>query len=208
MGVLFAIGSTLFLIPAIASINSKADWIGITFFCGSIFFTSASLVQFVTASEVPHGRRVPASIRRHPRRWMPARADWASAAIQLPGTVFFNVNTFVAMNDALTRQQVNIRVWAPDMIGSACFLVSSLIAFANVEHRWLSWRPGDLDWWITGLNLLGSVFFGFSAVFSFERPATGDEASIGIAAAGTAAGALCFLIASILLLPAAAREQR
>ncbi len=34
MGVLFAIGSTLFLVPAIASLDGDADWIGITFFCG------------------------------------------------------------------------------------------------------------------------------------------------------------------------------
>ncbi len=94
------------------------------------------------------------------------------------------------------------------MIGSACFLVSSLIAFANAEHRWLSWRPGDFDWWIAGLNLLGSVFFGFSAVFSFVRPATGDLASAHIAAVGTAAGALCFLVAALLLLPEAERRSR
>jgi hypothetical protein len=205
----FAIGSTLFLVPAVASLSSEADWIGVTFFCGSVFFTSASLVQLVVSSEVPHGRPLgPAWSRRRPRSWLGPRADWVSSVVQFPGTLFFNVNTFTAMNDALSTRQANVRIWVPDVVGSACFLLSSLVAFANTEHEWLSWRPGDLDWWIAGLNLLGSVAFGFSALASVFDPATGEVANARLSAGGTAVGALCFLIAAVLLLPESARRER
>ncbi len=208
MGVLFAIGSTLFLVPAVAALGSSADWIGVTFFAGSIFFTTASGVQLYTAAEVTH-RFKPKEERRplRPRAWLPATADWLSAAIQFPGTVLFNVNTFNAMKDALDTRQTNVSVWIPDVLGSICFLVSSLITFANTEHRWLSWRPRDLDWQIPALNLAGSGFFGISALAAFTRPETGAPVSDAIANSGTALGAACFLIAAILLLPQASRQE-
>src|SRR5262249_60785109 len=127
-----------------------------TFFGGSIWLTSAPLIQLATAAELPHRIR-PKSERRplRPRAWLSATVDWIGAAIQFPGTILFNVSTFAAMNTALTTHQANARVWAPDVIGSACFLVSSALAFANAEHRWLSWRPRDIDRQIAPCKLLG-----------------------------------------------------
>jgi hypothetical protein len=207
-GVLFALGSLLFLVPALASFGSSADWIGVAFFCGSICFTSAALLQLVAASEVPHRGR-PAHERRRlrPRAWLPQRVDWIASGIQFPGTLLFNANTFDAMSRALSTRQADVRVWGPDVIGSACFLLSSLLAFANSEHRWVSFRPRDLDWWIAAANLLGSIAFGVSAIASFVRPATGTELNDAISDAGTALGGLCFLVGALLLLPQAHRQQ-
>jgi hypothetical protein len=209
MGLLFAIGATLFLVPAVAALGSSADWIGVTFFCGSIFFASAALVQLTAAAEVPHRLR-PDRRRRplRPRAWLPARVDWISAAVQLPGTLLFNLNTFDAMSRSLDALQTDVRVWAPDAIGSVCFVVSAVLAFANAEHHWLSWRPRDLDWWIASLNLAGAIGFGVSAVAAFDRPASGDAISDQIANGGTAVGALCFLAAAVLLAPHAERQER
>jgi hypothetical protein len=209
MGLLFAVGSTMFLVPAVAALGTSATWIAVTFFGGSVFFTSASLLQLITAAELPHrfrprGRRRPL----RPRAWLPLTVDWLGAAVQFPGTVMFNISTLAAMNTALTTHQVNARVWGPDVLGSGCFLVSSLLAFANAEHRWLSWRPGDLDWWIAALNLLGSLAFGVSAVASFVSPSTGLVEHGDLANLGTALGALCFLIAAVLLIPQAERQER
>jgi hypothetical protein len=209
MALLFGVGSAMFLVPAVAALVSSAAWIAVTFFCGSIFFTTASLIQLITAAELPHrfrprGRRRPL----RPRAWLSSTVDWLGATIQLAGTVMFNVSTFAAMNAALTTHQVDARVWAPNTIGSACFLVSSLLAFVNTGHRWLSWRPGDLDWWIAALNLLGSLSFGISAVASFVSPSTGLAVRGDLANLGTALGALGFLIAAILLGPQAERQER
>jgi YrhK-like protein len=199
----------MFLVPAVAALGSSASWIAVTFFGGSIFFTSASLLQLISAAELPHRFR-PRGQRRplRPRAWLPSTVDWLGAAVQFPGTVMFNISTFAAMNTVLTTHQVNVRAWAPDMIGSGCFLVSSLLAFANAEHRWLSWRPRDLDWWIAALNMMGSIAFGVSAVASFVSPSTGLVAHGDLANLGTALGALCFLIAAVLLIPQAERQER
>jgi hypothetical protein len=82
------------------------------------------------------------------------------------------------------------------------------MAFANSEHAWLSWRPRDLDWLIAAINLLGSIFFGASAVAAFERPETGSAVSDTIANVGTAAGAVCFLAGAILLPLQGERQER
>src|SRR5881398_1360108 len=76
IGALFAIGSVLFLVPALAALGSSAEWIGWTFVCGSVFFTSAAFLQLLGAAEVPHRLR-PGAQRRplRPRAWMPARVD-------------------------------------------------------------------------------------------------------------------------------------
>ena len=80
IGLLFALGSVCFLIgPApgyIELVGSAAD--GVTFFVGSIFFTSASALQLAATSREQH-------------------ADWWACVIQLAGTVFFNISTFDAM---------------------------------------------------------------------------------------------------------------
>lgn len=209
MGVLFALGSILFLVPAVASLGSSADWIGVAFFAGSIGFTSASLLQLVAASEVPHRGR-PSHERRmlRPRAWLPQRIDWLAAAIQFPGTILFNVNTFDAMNHALSTHQVDVRVWGPDMIGSGCFLLASLLAFANSEQKWLSWRPRDIDWQIAAVNMLGSIAFGVSAIAAYVRPESGEILNDWLSNIGTAVGALFFLIGAILLPLQAARQQQ
>jgi YrhK-like protein len=123
------------------------------------------------------------------------------------GTILFNISTFAAMNTALSTRQVNVRVWAPDVIGSACFLVSSAPAFANAEHRWLSSCPHELDWQIAACKLFGSIAFGVSARASFVSPSTGLVTHGDLANLGTAVGALGFLVGTILLVPASLGES-
>ena len=43
----------------------------------------------------------------------------------LVGTVLFNVNTFHALQTGLDANSYDRLVWAPDAIGSACFLVGA-----------------------------------------------------------------------------------
>jgi len=67
----------MFLVPALAALDSSAAWIAVTFFCGSVFFTSASLLQLITAAELPHRfrpRTPPPAVS--PARLAPATVDW------------------------------------------------------------------------------------------------------------------------------------
>ena len=80
IGVLFMVGSTAFALgsaPFYAKLVDPA-LVGITFFVGSIFFTTASLLQ----------------LRQTPRF---DRLDWWACVVQFAGTLFFNVTTFTAM---------------------------------------------------------------------------------------------------------------
>jgi hypothetical protein len=184
--VLFAIGSACFLVGPfpgfVELVGSRVD--GIVFFVGSIFFTSAAALQCVESG--------------------PRRIDRWSSAVQLAGTIFFNVSTFRALQSGLDATEYDRLVWSPDAFGSICFLVSGYLAYVAVCGG-LTRRPRrTLDWWIAAINLLGCVAFGISAVAGYVVPSTGDTLDLARANAGTAVGALCFLIGAVLLLPEAA----
>ncbi len=183
---LFAIGSTCFLIGPFPGylqlVGSSAD--GITFFVGSLFFTAAALLQFLTTRVVGGGPR-----------------DWWAGAIQFVGTLLFNLSTYSAMQDSLDTKAVDRLVWAPDAWGSICFLVSSYLAYVSASGSYGWKRRRTREWRIGAANLLGSIAFGLSAIASFVVPSTGDVLALGAANFTTAFGGLCFLIGAILLLP-------
>ena len=162
IGLLFAVGSVCFAIGPFPGfvhlVGASAD--AAVFFAGSIFFTSAALLQLL-----------------HEPGW--------ATRIQLAGTLFFNLSTFRALG---ADEEAKL-IWRPDAFGSVCFLVAS----------WLAWRedPGR----ISVLNLVGSVFFGISAVAGYIVPSTGDALDLGASNFTTVLGALCFLAGGLLLIP-------
>ena len=107
----------------------------------------------------------------------------------------------MAVHTDLSQEAATHHVWRPDAIGSACFLVASGLAWFEVCHGWAAWSPRSLSWWITLLNLVGSVAFGVSAVASYIIPSTGDLWSLELTNLGTFVGAMCFLAGAVLLLP-------
>nr|WP_246345829.1 YrhK family protein [Conexibacter arvalis] len=110
------------------------------------------------------------------------------------------------MEDHLTARQADLRVWAPDAIGSVCFLIASQLAFCGTCRAWFAVRAHERDWWIAAVNLLGSIAFGIAAVASLVLP-SGDAVSATLSNATTAAGAACFLVGALLLLPHEPRSQ-
>ena len=212
MAVLFVIGSFCFLAGGLAAqwARTSRPAIGVVFFVGSIFFTSAAYLQYAeavnverTVGEAPGAGRP----RWRPVSWEPRRIDWLAALVQFVGTLFFNVTTFTGMKHGFSVHQSDARVWAPDAFGSIAFLVSSELAFAEVCHRWVGWKWSSLSWRIVALNLLGSIAFGISAVASFVEPASGEPVSAHLANAGTSLGGICFLVGALLLMPEAAAEE-
>ena len=93
------------------------------------------------------------------------------------------------------------RVWRPDALGSIAFLVASGLAWYEVCHGWWAWRPHSMGWWITVVNLVGSIAFGVSAVAAYVVPTTDSLRHVEISNLGTFVGALCFLAGAILLCP-------
>jgi YrhK-like protein len=202
IGVLFAVGSSCFLVGPfpgfVELVGSTVD--GIVFFVGSIFFTSAATLQF---AETANADRGPAAAERQALKLLtfePHRIDWWSCAVQVAGTVFFNISTFHALKAGLDTTEYNRLVWAPDALGSICFLVSGYLAYLEVCGRPACRPRRVLEWWIAGVNLLGCVAFGISAIASYVVPKTGSALDLARANSFTAFGALCFLIGAALLL--------
>lgn len=192
IGALFAIGSLCFavgVVPAYASaVGTVAD--AATFFVGSVFFTSAGALQFLQAVNVPLSAGGTAAA---PEWIQTTSLVWWATAVQLVGTVFFNVNTLRSLRLALGSELAARVVWRPDALGSICFLVASVAALIPVDHR-----PGR-DRRIATVNLVGSVAFGFSAAGAFTL-STGSTLNANMANAGTFFGAICFLLGAIALM--------
>jgi hypothetical protein len=198
---LFAVGSLLFALGSVPGYASAvgARWDAATYFIGSLFFTSAGFLTYREA--VDAGPRTPGSAHRHFFVFQPHRIDWWATAIQLAGTLWFNISTGNALRADLTAQAAHQHVWRPDAFGSIAFLVASTLAWFEVCHGWTAWRPRSLSWWITLANLVGSVAFGVSAVAGYINPATGQLHNAERSNLGTLVGAVCFLVGALLLMP-------
>ncbi len=188
IGALFAIGSVCFILgplPGFAQLVGSAA-AGTVFFVGSVFFTSAAFLQF-RSSERPG-------------------ADWWAALIQLVGTLYFNVDTFRAMQDSYETSEVDRLVWRPELFGSICFLVSGVIAYNAVRDGGLRRAARTLEWKIDAVNLLGCILFMISALAGYVVPETGDVLDLAAANVSTSLGAVCFLIGALLLFRAPAED--
>jgi len=208
IAVLFAIGSLLFAVGSVPGyVNAVGDrWDTVTYFIGSLFFTAASFFSYREAVDAAPEGLNPA--HRRLLTFQPGRIDWWATAIQLLGTLYFNVSTGVAVAANLSAATAHQHVWRPDAIGSVCFLVSSVLAWYEACHGWAAWRPRSWAWWITLANLIGSIAFGISAVAGYINPITGQVHNAGRANTQTLIGAICFLIGAILLLPERTEETR
>lgn len=206
IAVLFMIGAALFNIGAAATQwpveGYGARAVGWTYFVGAIFFTSAAYLQWTEAlthdvAEEPVPRRL------HRWRfygWRPRNLGVQAGQVQFLGTLLFNANTTDALISGLGPEAENLLVWTPNMLGSVCFLVASQFAIMEVSHRVFAFRPRSVSWWITAVNMAGSILFMISAVASYTST-TGDVIAPAVANLGTLGGGLCFFAGAYLLLP-------
>jgi hypothetical protein len=201
MAWLFLIGASCFALGAVpayaTAVGAFAD--ALTFFVGSVFFTSASLLQLVQAQSPA---MAPSCADESPGAvtfvaWLPHDRNWLGAATQFPGTLAFNVSTLFALATSLTAEQVQRAVWRPDFVGSTLFLIASTFAILALGDA-----PGRYLRRIAWLNMVGSVAFMMSAIASFVLPATGSMINPRWADLGTFIGAICFLLGAALMLPA------
>jgi hypothetical protein len=204
IAILFMLGSACFAIGPLPfylrATGSTGD--AITYFVGSIFFTSAALCQLIETGVAPR------SLTRHQvhraRRLLSIevrRIDWWASSVQFAGTLFFNVTTFASIHPPADLAPGKNAIWTPDWRGSLCFMIAGWLAYAEAGHSWISWRPDSRGWRIAALNMAGSIAFLASAFGAYVLPTTGQPASLFWANAGTFVGALCFFAGAALLLP-------
>ena len=207
VAVLFTIGAFGF---ALGATSSYASAVGptpdaVTFFISSIFFTSASFLQLVQSQSPAMAATGTArdDERQHIRflAWLPHDRAWLGAAVQFPGTLFFNGTTFWAVTIAVDNSQYDQVVWRPDFYGSVLFLIASFFGILAVG-RLRSWRPREAAWWVAWLNMIGSIAFMASAIGAFVIPRTGYAVDLTLADRGTWMGAVCFFLGALLMFPA------
>lgn len=206
----FAIGSTHFLVGAL-----EANWpgsfpvllqdgavVGRVFFAGSIFFTAAAWLQWLEALN----RDVADALDGVARSWrwfgwQPRNLGYLACLVQLVGTILFNFNTADALITDLSWRQQDAAIWMPNMLGSICFLVASYLAYIEVSHGTFSFAPRSVSWWITIINLAGSIAFQLSALESVVGPEGISPHLLFWSTLWTAVGAVCFLVGAYLLIP-------
>lgn len=158
-------------------------------YVGSWFFTSAALLQLVLSRPSMDRSWATPSIR----------AEWLSAATQFGGTLCFNVSTGAALWAHRLPSRRHF-VWGPDAAGSVAFLVSGVLGVAAVSLVVGIFQLKSRDWLAAWINMIGSIAFGVSAAGAFITK-KGITEDAWLANIGTFVGALCFLIAALLVLP-------
>lgn len=189
----FMIGSAFFALGSAPGLSEAmgTDAANLLFFVGAWFFTTAGLIQLFLSGAIA----VPVS-------YMPGRmvrAEWLTAATQSFGTLMFNVSTTSALYARSVAAEDRF-VWSPDAGGSVAFLISGFFAFVAYARVANIWDMRFKGWWSTLVNFIGCVAFGFSAIGSFVLP-NGDALNGSLANNGTFIGAICFLLASLIVLP-------
>ena len=171
IGVLFAIGSLCF---AVGALPGYVDWVGtdadaITFFVGSIFFTTAALLQFLQTVNATARRSAPrapaigsASGRGSRGASTGARAGCSSSA---PSS---STSRTLAAIDSQPRRDAG----RPPRVGARRGRLDLLPRgqrprWFEVSHGWWSWQPAEhLVADRRARTSLGSIAFGVSAVAS------------------------------------------
>jgi len=205
VGTLFMIGSALFVAGSVMLL-CLSEYVStftsnLTYFIGSLFFTSAAYGQFLQAINANIALLPRAREKQKSWRWW-ARGlrspGFLSAASQFIGTILFNFNTFDVFYHYRHPIGEHLFVWVPNMVGSILFLVSSFFAWIEIYHDGYVKRFVSVTWWIVWLNITGSVFFQLSAIYGYIDPFTGSVPNGDLSIAFTLWGAVCFYLAAHL----------
>ncbi|MCV7300485.1 hypothetical protein H7J93_12690 [Mycobacterium barrassiae] len=184
---LFAIGSTLFALATVPGMSTVAGAgiANLLCFIGSWFFTAAGWMQLVLSGP-------------------PMRIGWLSAVTQFAGTILFNISTGSALWAHAVKPERRF-VWVPDVTGSMAFLISGVLGVIAVTAAVGIVELKSPDWQGEWINMIGCVAFAVSALGAFVSNSGVTEDAL-LANAGTFFGALCFLIAALVVLPRRSRH--
>lgn len=201
---LFTLGGFAAAWPSsVATVLQDPDTQGRIFAVGAVFFTTAAYLQWLEAinGDVADALGPSAAHAWRWFGWRPHNLGYLASGVQLVGTVMFNFNTLDALIPGLGWQQLDRLVWTPNMIGCACFLVASVFAYLEVGQGKLRPAPRSISWWIAVINLLGSLAFQVSALYSLALPSATTGLNPQLASAYTAIGGLCFFLGAYLMVP-------
>ena len=205
IGTLFMIGSSFFVAGSVMQLylsdHFSSQHINLTYFIGSLFFTSAAYGQLFQSINSNIALRPNRKEKQNIWKWW-ARGvrspGFVSAASQFIGTILFNVNTFSAFYGLHSPESEHLLIWVPDMVGSVLFLVSAFFAWVEIYHDDFVKPFVSVTWWVVWFNIIGSVFFQISALYGYINPLTGAVDDGTLAVQYTLWGAVCFYLGAHL----------
>ena len=209
---LFIIGSSLFALGSVPgyvnAVGETAD--SVTYFAGSIFFTSASFAQLLQA-QTPAMTEVDADGSTRGCRFDSGRGCHTIA------TGWRRLRSFLARSFSTSARwpllhNVYGAAAGPAGLAAGLLRIDAVPCGEPVRHprvgTLLSFRPRSFPWWIAWLNMIGSIFFMASALASFVLPGSGELVNNPVSVGGTLLGAVCFLLGASLMFPAWRRAVR
>jgi len=205
IGTLFMVGSALFVAGSIMQLYFSDHFstfaVNVTYFVGSLFFTSAAygqLLQSINANIalLPSSREKV----KHWRWWARGLRSpgFLAAASQFIGTILFNINTFDAFYDLHSPAGEHLLIWVPGMVGSMLFLVSSFFSWVEIYHDDFVHPFVSVTWWTVWFNIVGSILFQLSALYGYIDPFTGAVVNGSLSIDYTLWGAVCFYLGAHL----------
>ncbi len=138
--------------------------------------------------------------------WAPHRASWWIAVLFMVGSACFLVGPLPFYYDLVGGQVVG----ATFFVGSVFFTSAAALQWLETVNadrhpgsgsptrlRLVSWEPRRIDWWSSGVQLLGTLFFN---VTTFRALGTAVEATSydKLVWRPDAYGSVCFLVAGYL----------
>jgi hypothetical protein len=200
----FFVGGSLFALGAVvAQLGSgSAVTAASIYLAGGVFFTTGGYGSLLGVINGPREIGDDGGLRARPWAWWsyePERLDWLATFVLFAGTLAFGVSLVDSFLQGLSTSQTNRLIWAPEVTGCICFLISGHLSVMEVCHRSLPClRRRDLGWGIVAINQIGSIVFMIAALAAFIRPATQSVVNVDIANWGTLIGAVCFAIGGVM----------
>ncbi len=169
----------------------------------------------------PDGRTLRWSSRRHRKHtsrlsrtrpgrervlWSPHRASWWIAVLFIVGSACFLVGPLPFFLDAVGAQ-ADARVF---FVGSLFFTSAAALQWLETLNadpgpastsrgsvRWVAWEPRRIDWWSSGIQLVGTVFFN-ATTWRALSTAVDAPSYDQVVWRPDADGSVCFLVSGYL----------
>ncbi|MGZ4438209.1 MAG: hypothetical protein ACXVW6_11240 [Nocardioidaceae bacterium] len=136
--------------------------------------------------------------------WAPGRASWWSAVFFVIGSTCFLVGPLPAFLD-LVGGHVDALVF---FVGSVFFTAAATVQWVDTidagragasggSLRLLSWEPHRIDWWSSGVQLVGTLFFN-ATTFRALSTSVDTPSYDRVVWRPDAFGSVCFLISGYL----------
>lgn len=213
VAVVFTVGSALFTLAAVASLlpalfggQSTAALVSASsYFVGALLFTASIYLQVLEGLnaadyiDTVKEERLENEFRLF--AWEPRSLAFTAPFVMLIGSLFFNVETTLAVGEELEWFKAPFLASLTSLAGAVLFTVASYLQLIEVCHHYLCGRVGEISWWVTMFFVVGSAGFVVGSVFGFGVLGLSSPADALIVQVGFLQGSFFFLVGSYLMLP-------